>query len=285
MASDQKPTASVQRPMALDQRPVASHPPSALKPRKSKSEMRDSAPMRISNANVSARPHMSVERPQERHPRPRSIAVMPAKERAKADALIASTSSLWYAGAAFDRSPDAHTLPKPTKLLSDPQEAPSNKSPSPLSTSSHSHSHSLSTAVARNVETTSLATSYPTPSRLADRALMRPTQIATPPSNKGQASGGDLRMQPRDLPHMLRNGNQQSPPTGTSGRPAEPDPRPRSMSQRGVATATVTATATATVTAVPSSPSPSSRSTTATSRSEDLEEMTRQVRKLLNISQ
>lgn len=38
--------------------------------------------------------------------------------RAKADELFASSSSQWYAGAAFDRSPDANTLPKPTKLLS-----------------------------------------------------------------------------------------------------------------------------------------------------------------------
>lgn len=37
--------------------------------------------------------------------------------RAKADAVFASTSLHWYAGAAFDRSPAAHTLPHPTKLL------------------------------------------------------------------------------------------------------------------------------------------------------------------------
>jgi len=39
-------------------------------------------------------------------------------ERAKADAVLASTSSRWYAGAAFDRSPAANTLPRPTRLLS-----------------------------------------------------------------------------------------------------------------------------------------------------------------------
>lgn len=40
-----------------------------------------------------------------------------AKARERADAIFASTSSQWYAGAAFDRSPATHMLPHPTRLL------------------------------------------------------------------------------------------------------------------------------------------------------------------------
>ncbi|PJF19804.1 hypothetical protein PSACC_00443 [Paramicrosporidium saccamoebae] len=133
--------------------------------------------------------------------------IMQAKERAMADALFASSSSQWYAGAAFDRSPAANTLPRPTRLLT--------KSPTKEE--------------GQNV----MASSCPVSSILAERtSLTSPgtrTRMPTPPMDS------NLRQKSRDLLNLLRS-----------------EPQAVTVQDK--------------------------------SKSEDLEEMTRQVRKLLNIS-
>jgi hypothetical protein len=146
-----------------------------------------------------------------------------AKERARADALFASTSSQWYAGAAFDRSPDANTLPRPTRLLPSGADL--------------------------------MASSCPTTTGLKERGGLgeksagTKTRLSTPPMDEDD----DLRK--AKVP-MGRSRSGASRSDGKAGTDLEPRP------QRVVASSHVQ----------------------DTEKDEDLEEMTRQVRKLLNLS-
>jgi hypothetical protein len=143
-------------------------------------------------------------------PQPARPTIMQAKERAMADALFASTSSHWYAGAAFDRSPAANTLPRPTRLL----------------TKSPSKGEGM-------MGPTGMASSCPASSVLAERtSLSSPgtrTRMPTPPMDS------NLRQKSKDLLNLLRS-----------------EPQAVAVQDK--------------------------------KENEDLEEMTRQVRKLLNIS-
>ena len=139
-----------------------------------------------------------------------------ARERAKADALFASTSSHWYAGAAFDRSPAANTLPRPTRLLNRTDEQ--------------------------------FATSYPTSSMI--EYVTTPAGSRTrgdSPPLRGGNDNEELREKSRELLRMLKS-NGDPVETKSNGEPVK------------------------------------TKSTASPSSGEDLEEMTRQVRKLLNLS-
>lgn len=190
-----------------------------------------------------------------------------AKERAKADAIFASTSSHWYAGAAFDRSPAANTLPKPTKLLS---RSPARAFPQPI----ESDGDTTFKDKAR------LASSCPSSSHLYMREEAFPgtiphgpiardrerqeqfqrgskTEQGSPPtSSQVSISSEDLKAKSKDLLKMLRS----SQANGATPVPFDP----------AIARAT------------PRRPPPSPEQ--GVGKSDELDEMTRQVRKLLNIS-
>lgn len=174
-----------------------------------------------------------------------------AKERAKADAIFASTSSHWYAGAAFDRSPAASTLPKPTRLLS---RSPTRMLPPPqLATSCPSSS-------ASSASQHYLVGRPPLPAGGVKTEAGRPLSTVTSP---GQ---GESQTKSRDLLSMLRSAQ----PTTASAAPLDP------------AIAHVTPRK-------PSPPSPSAAGrqdddSNGARQRQELDEMTRQVRRLLNIS-
>jgi hypothetical protein len=151
-----------------------------------------------------------------------------ARERAKADALFASTSSHWYAGAAFDRSPAANTLPRPTRLL--------NKTDEQLATSCP----------------TSSIVGHVTPAGSRTRG-------DSPPLREGNGDE-ELREKSRELLRMLKS-TTCDPTTSTSSDPVKLKSTCDFVKSR----------------------QPAESSTTPTS-GEDLEEMTRQIRKLLNLS-
>lgn len=111
--------------------------------------------------------------------------------RAKADAIFASTSLHWYAGAAFDRSPAAHTLPHPTKLLA------TRKSPTEMETTNKDD----------NIITRIMATSCPSSGPNSGSAPLTgeggsKTRVASPE----QRSRADLRAKSQDLLRMLKGG-------------------------------------------------------------------------------
>lgn len=234
---------------------------SEASPQRSKSSKRDSAPMRINHANLPTRQHTANTDPAQGH-RPRNTGGrMLAKERAKADAVIASTSSLWYAGAAFDRSPEAHTLPKPTRLLSTQQAAVLDKTPSLLALSP-----SASSQASENGNVLGLATSCPAaskhlgPGTKTTRSSQLSRQASSETDRVVLTEPVDLKTKSRDLLSMLRNGNQKVPQTNVQGPQTHHDRLPRSLVSLTTAHS-------------------------GASSSDDLEEMTRQVRKLLNITQ
>lgn len=176
-------------------------------------------------------------------------------ERAKADAIIASTSSQWYAGAAFDRSPDAESLPRPSKLFL-------SKSPTSLRT--------LNTSFSRPVaeDEAVLATSCPPSTHLCDRSIYDETPKEDGPRMSpltgDPCQTEDLQAKSRDLLNMLRGGPSRMTvdhlPSSPSISSSSGDKTLSKDSDDG------------------------SNATRTTTLSKDLEEMTLHVRKLLNLS-
>lgn len=179
--------------------------------------------------------------------------IMEPRERAKADAVFASTSSQWYAGAAFDRSPDASTLPHPTRLLV--------KSPPKM-------------------EERLLATSCPSSIALANTGRKNfdhrggtRTRIPTPPLESSFSFNPPLSI-PEEEPLKSKHSfnSSQTPPTHSKSASAIILPSSSRVEDRPrVANSTIQFPGTA--------PPPPSQTSP-----EELEEMAKQVRRLLNIS-
>lgn len=157
-----------------------------------------------------------------------------ATNRAKADAILASTSSHWYAGAAFDRSPAAHTLPRPTRLLAAREDHVSAVAPT----------RQEKEDTLRQLMGTSCPSSGAGPAPLVTGGGSK-THVASPE----QRSQGDLRAKSQDLLRMLRGGE------------------PEATEARGLAT----------------SPAREAPAPPGEANSRGVEELTRQVRKLLNL--
>lgn len=173
-----------------------------------------------------------------------------AKERAKADAILASTSSHWYAGAAFDRSPAASTLPKPTRLLS---RSPTRMLPPQLATSCPSSSASSGHHyVAQDVGRPPLS---------ASGAKTKPTNRPAPATSPGH----EVQDKSRDLLSMLRSAQPAAAAALTPPDPAIAHVTPRKLSP-------------------PSAAVQQDDDSSGARQRQELDEMTRQVRRLLNIS-
>lgn len=165
-----------------------------------------------------------------------------ATSRAKADAILANTSSQWYAGAAFDRSPAAHTLPHPTKLLATRGTAAT----------------ALPETDRGDPSAQLMATSCPSssPGSVAPvRSGGSRTHVASPE----QRSQAELRAKSQDLLRMLKGGRGGAAEVGHSKSPV-PSPSHGTVG-----------------------PSHGADGTKGATDGGDVEELTRQVRQLLNL--